>query len=314
MKRFQNWLQQHVLQHIQRRSASTGFVLALGGGGSRGLAHLGVLEALEKHDLRPDAIVGTSIGALFGALYAIHGDVQEVRQRVEHFLNSESFSQLSLPPLAEAKLEDDTWMARLGGAARHTLLYTKAARDIALMDGAVLEGIIAEFCHEATFDDTVIPLYITGVSFPAGQCHLFHEGSLTASVAASMAIPGVFSPILVNGVRYVDGGVAAEIPSLEAKSIAQAEQCVVAVNVSAYPDSETEPEHIISMLDWTTMVKSYHLRQFKYQYADVMITPLVGTTQWHDFSHPEEEIRKGFDATEAKIPMILQQLGRSSPG
>ncbi|MDQ6988252.1 MAG: patatin-like phospholipase family protein [Mariprofundaceae bacterium] len=309
MKRLQQWYQ-GLITFKKSATHSPGFVLALGGGGSRGLAHLGVLEALEKHGLRPDAIVGTSIGALFGALYAIHGDVLEVRKRVEHFLNSESFSQLSLPPLTEAKLEDDSWMAKLGAAARHTLLYTKAATDIALMDAAVLEGIIAEFCHDTHFADTVIPLYITGVSFPAGKCHVFHEGALTSAVSASMAIPGVFSPVVVDGVRYVDGGVAAELPSLEAKNIAQHQQIVVAVNVGAYPEPESEPEHIISMLDWTTMVKSYHLRQFKYDYADVMITPLVGTTQWHDFSHPEEEIRKGFDATEAQIPQLLAKLGR----
>ncbi|MDX8382551.1 MAG: patatin-like phospholipase family protein [Ghiorsea sp.] len=300
------WIQ----QQFNHKKQKHGFVLALGGGGSRGLAHLGVLEALEKHNLRPDAIVGTSIGALFGALYAMHGNVAEVRQRVEHFLTSDSFSQLSLPALAEVTLEDDTWMSRLGGAARHTMLYTKAATDIALIDSSVLQEIIGEFCHEACFEDTVIPLHITGVSFPHGECHLFHKGALTPAVAASMAIPGVFSPVQVDGHRYVDGGVAAELPALEARDIANDEQLVVAVNVSAHPEPEHEPEHIISMLDWTTMVKSYHLRQFKYPYADVIITPLVGKTQWQDFSHPEEEIAKGFAATEEKIPQILEQLSQ----
>ena len=71
MSIFTTWIQ----QQFQPKKKKSGFVLALGGGGSRGLAHLGVLEALEKHDLRPDAIVGTSIGALFGALYAKHGNV-----------------------------------------------------------------------------------------------------------------------------------------------------------------------------------------------------------------------------------------------
>jgi len=288
------------------KNSQRGFVLALAGGGGRGLAHLGVLEVLEAQGLRPDAIVGTSIGALFGAMYAINPDARAARERVLRYLDSESFQSLKLPAIDDADMEaeDESWLSRLTTAARQTILYTRAMTEISVVDIGALIDVAEAFCGTGSFQSARIPVYVTAVRFPGGECHLFSEGDLCRVLAASMAIPGVFEPVAIDGERYVDGGLASEVPAFEARAVAQEGQVVVAVNTGARPDPEREPGNVLAMLDWATRVKALYLRRYEKVHADVLIEPLVGYTQWHDFSNPEQEIKRGHDAAMEKLPEL----------
>lgn len=297
---------------IGRFRKSDDFVLALGGGGGRGLAHLGVLEVLEEHKLRPSAIVGSSIGALFGAMYAINPDAEKLRRDVEGFLQSDAFSELKVPILDDTDLEqeDGSWLSWLTNTARQSILYTRAATEIAVADADELIKLSEYLCSGKAFSDTRIPLYITAVQFPTGDCHLFSKGNVGRAVAASMAVPGVFDPVEIDGGRYVDGGLASELPAREAKMIARAGQPVVAVNVGARPHPGKEPRHVIGMIDWATRVKALYLRQYEKAYADILVEPLVGYVQWHDFSNPDQEIGRGRDAALEKMPELLKLISR----
>lgn len=294
---------------FNRFNKREGFVLALGGGGGRGLAHLGVLEVLDEHNLRPSAIVGTSIGALFGAMYAHNPDSRLVRKRVGQFLDSDAFGQLNIPVLEGAEMEDTSWLSRLTAAARQSILYTRAATDIAVGDVNMLVGMVEELSEAKEFSELKIPLYVTSVQFPTGDCHLISKGNLGKAIAASMAVPGVFDPVEIDGGRFVDGALASELPAKEAKMIATMGQVVVAVNVGSRPHPGKEPSHVIGMIDWATQIKSLYLRQYKKEFADVLIEPLVGFTQWHDFSNPDQEIERGRDAALEKMPELLKLLG-----
>ncbi|MDQ6967189.1 MAG: patatin-like phospholipase family protein [Mariprofundaceae bacterium] len=285
-----------------------GFVLALGGGGGRGLAHLGVLQVLEEHGLKPDAIVGTSIGALFGSMYALEPDANKLQEHVLSFLDSDDFGQLKLPELGDVSDKNNTWLARLGAAARQSVWFTRAATGIAVVDVNYLVEMANVLCAGRGFADIKIPLYLTAVTFPCGECHIFSKGDLAHSIAASMAIPGVFNPLEMNGERYVDGGLASELPAKEARMIAKPEQLVVAVNVGARPSRDDEPTNVIGMLDWTTRVKALYLREYKKGFADVLVEPLVGFTQWNDFSNPEQEIERGRQAASEQMPKLIDLL------
>lgn len=286
------------------------FILALGGGGGRGLAHLGVLQALEEHGLRPDAIVGTSIGALFGAMYALEPDIERVREKVEAFLNSEAFDQLGLPMLSEAETTDQTWLGRLTAAARQSVLYARAARGIALVESHKLFQVVTALCGNVHLEDTDIPLHVTAVSFPHGEVELFSRGDMVAAIAASMAIPGVFEPVELAGRQYVDGGVASELPAREARNLARPDQAVIAVDVGARPDPAHPPRSVIGMLDWAMRVKSFYLRQYKSDFADLVVCPVPGFRQWNDFSHPDQEIERGHQSMLEHLPVLHRMLGR----
>jgi len=290
-----------------------GFVLALGGGGGRGFAHLGVLDVLEEHKLKPDAIVGSSVGALFGAMYAMQPDAKAVIERAKDILASQPFSKLGLPSLEEVDSQDQSWLSKLTAAARQSILFARAATDRAVGDTEALIDIASTFCGGESFRDAEIPLYVTAVHFPSGDCRLFSldtDVKLARAIAASMAVPGVFDPVMVAGEKFVDGGVASELPSKEARMVATSDQLVVAVNVGSRPRPDVEPKNVYDMLDWATQIKSLYLRQYKKEYADVLIEPLVGFTQWNDFSKIEQEINKGRQAALEKMPELIAKLGQ----
>ncbi|RMH59854.1 MAG: patatin-like phospholipase family protein [Zetaproteobacteria bacterium] len=297
----------------QARRPKPGFVLALGGGGGRGLAHIGVFEVLERYALRPDLIVGTSIGALFGAMYALRPEAAWMRREVLTFLASDRFSRLDLPVIKGAE-PDESWLSRFVTIAKQTVMYTRAATDVALADVEALYDVARLFTRNADFAALRIPLHLTAVEFPGGECRVFSRKDgvpLDLAIAASMAIPGVFEPVPVAGSHYVDGGLASEIPAREARMLAEGGQLVVAVNVGARPRAGEPPSNVYGMLDWASQIKSLYLRRYEKQYADVLIEPLVAYTQWHDFSHPEQEIAKGAQATEQVLPQLLAALGRA---
>ena len=284
------------------------FVLGLGGGGGRGLAHLGVLQALDEHDLKPGAIIGTSIGALFGAMYALYNDAEVVIDRVMEVLTSDSFKHLHLPHLKEAETEDQTWLGRLTASARQSVLYTRAATGIALTDTDAMHDIVNHLCKSSGYDGLSIPLHITAVHFPSGEIELFSNGDLTRCLVASMAIPGVFEPVDIEGRLYVDGGIACELPAREARMIAKPGQTVVAVDVGARPDPNNIPDTVIGMLDWSIRIKSHYLREYKAEYCDVLIEPVPGFRQWSDFSHPGQEIERGRQVAMEKMPELIKFL------
>ena len=282
------------------------FILALGGGGGRGLAHLGVFQALEEHDLKPTAIVGTSIGALFGGMYALNSDIEIVINRVKQVLTSEAFAHLRLPHLIEAETSDHTWLGKLTAAARESVLYTRAATGSFLTDSEALLDIVNNLCDGKDFTDLKISLHVTGVRFPSGETEIFSKGNLAKVIAASMAIPGVFEPIEINGQQFVDGGLACELPAKEAKMIAKPNQPVIVVDVGARPNPNKKPDTVIGMLDWAIRIKAYYLRQYKAQYADLIIDPMPGFRQWNDFSHPDQEIERGRQAALEQIPNLIE--------
>jgi len=292
------------------KKSNKSFVLALCGGGGRGLAHLGVFEVLEENGLRPSAIVGTSIGALFGSMYALNPSIAEVRERLLRFLQSDEFHNFGLPSLKKGReAANEDWLSRLTGAARQSVVYAKSMVHSSLLSGETLIQAAHALCAHSSFDEAEIPMHVIAVRFPGGECHMFSHGNLCRPIAASMAIPGVFEPIEIDGDEYVDGGMAAEIPAVEARYVAKPGEIVVAVNTGARPDPNRKPTHVLAMVDWAMQVKSLYLRNYEKQHADLLIEPLVGYTQWMDFSRVDQEIEKGREATLEKLPELMRLIG-----
>lgn len=284
------------------------FILALGGGGGRGLAHLGVLKALEEHQLKPAAIVGTSIGALFGSMYALYNDIDSVISRVTQILTSDAFKHLKIPHLVDADTADHTWLGKITAAARQSVLYAHAATGTSLTDTTALKDIVEHLCESKTFADLHFPVFMTSVRFPSGEIEIFSSGNLTQALIASMAIPGVFEPVNIDGQDFVDGGVACELPAREAQIMANPQQLVVAVDVGTRPNPELKPATVIGMLDWSVHIKSMYLRQYKADCADILIEPMPGFRQWSDFTHADQEIERGREVALQKIPDLIELM------
>ena len=155
--------------------------LALGGGGIRGVAHIGVLRALENNGFVIKSIAGTSAGGLVGALYA----------------SGKSPAQLQevITSLDQKKL------------------FTRAKQDgPALLGIAGLVALLTDLLGEIDFDELKIPFACTAVDLLSGREIILNHGSVLRAVTATVAVPGVFPPVKIDGVTLVDGGVLDPVP------------------------------------------------------------------------------------------------------
>ena len=191
--------------------------LALGGGGARGLAHILVLEAFDEMGLRPKIIAGVSIGAVFGAAYASGLSGKEIRAHASEVLKKR-FDLVRDLVSARAKVERRLWNPLSIGSAflapaklLDIILPTRIARDFAHLD---------------------IPLKIVASDFYAQEPEIFSAGPLRQAIAASIALPVLFEPVIVEGRVLIDGGLVNPLPF---DIIAGEADVTVAIDVSGAP-------------------------------------------------------------------------------
>jgi NTE family protein len=171
--------------------------LALGGGGARGLAHIHVFEVLEEMGIRPDHISGTSIGALLGAAYASGLSASYIRSLTEETLSARFDMIRQLFSARTAPIQKILSVFPM----RSALLDPEALLDL------VLPGQVAR-----TFEQLEIPMRVVATDLIAREARVFETGDLRKAVAASIAIPALFSPVTIDATPMVDGGIVDPLP------------------------------------------------------------------------------------------------------
>lgn len=155
--------------------------LALSGGGARGIAHIGVIKALEELNIRPDVISGTSAGSIVGALYAAGMKPDTILEVASH--------------LSIFKSVKIAW----------------AWSGLLKMEG--LQALLTRHIPENTFESLKIPLTVAATEIRLGAIQYFSSGELAPAVISSCSIPGVFDPVHFNDHLYVDGGLLDNLPA-----------------------------------------------------------------------------------------------------
>lgn len=214
--------------------------LALGCGGARGLAHIHVLETLDELGVRPHAIAGTSIGAIMGALYASGFSGKEIRALVDRLL------------LRDIEKISDVF-------ARKDLLKSLSMIDPSFKRGSLVKGekfvrFLSEEMECSAFEELQIPLSVSTTDYTSGRECVFDSGDLLSAVRASMAIPGVFSPVEREGKLLVDGGLVNPLPyNLFPKEC----NLIIAVDVSGSLERpKKKPDFLEASLDSFDIVQS----------------------------------------------------------
>lgn len=296
-------------------------VLALGGGGARGIAHLGALQAIQASGVTLDRVVGTSIGSLVGAMFVTEPNLSATIERAVAFVTSDEFAkkQESLcgaNPKSEregkaSRYDWSSWYDRIKTYlwARHLLRRIFTRRS--LLSGRILQEVIDELIPDIDISETLIPLSIVAVDLRSGHQVVLERGSLRQAVLASASIPGIFPPVEVEGWLLADFGVLESLPTEVARSYGQS---VIAVDVG--PSLQPAP-HCDSALDVLLRMDEIGERLYRRHavgLADILIRPDVGHLPWFDFSTPQSLIQAGreagFQALQsmsfplARIPML----------
>ncbi len=280
--------------------------LALGGGGARGLAHLGVLIELERLGVPIHAIAGTSMGAALGAAKAIDANLP-LLGRLLATLNLNSMLQVADNTLREVqKIVGRSVMEYVRGAAWRN-------EGSAPPDLARLQELFSLLTARKTFEETRIPLAVVAADLETGQEVILNSGSIAWAVTASTAIPGVFPPVAYEGRFLIDGGIVNKVPVDTV--IDMGATAVIAVDAGA-PLTRRVETQIDAMLQ-AQRATSRHLTQMQLEAARrrledrlVVLRPDVGWIRMFAFEYSEEAIQAGRASVSAHLDELHDLLGR----
>jgi NTE family protein len=278
--------------------------LALGGGSARGLAHVGVLEWLDEHRVPIDAVAGTSMGGLIGGSYATGIPVQEIRK-----LTGETDWDAVLS--TEAPFEDATFRrkqdrrafpAGLEFGVRRGLWLPRSlnpGQRIALL----LDSFTLPYSSLPTFDALPTPFRCVAFDINTSESVVLDRGVLAEAMRASMALPGIFPPVTIDGRLLVDGGFLDNVPVEAARQMPV--DVVIAVDVTRSPAATPEVTAFSMLSRAVDAVMTSGARR-NLASADIVITPDIEGLTSMDWNAVDEWRRRGYAAAEARADQLLK--------
>ena len=252
--------------------------LALGAGAARGLAHIGVLEVLEREGIPIDMIAGSSIGALVGAVYA----------------QGRSISQMKS-------------LAIEWGAKRVSLLADPALLKTGLIRGRKIENALKSIIGDVEFGDLRMPFACVATDIDTGEEVVIREGAVWKAVRASSSVPVLLTLAKREGRYLVDGGLVNPVPVSVLKAMGA--DFIIVVNVlSANKNTkEAKEPNIFSVIMKTISIYSYRIIESSLKGADVVIEPDTTNVAFLDFHRAEECIQLGELAAQDLIPEVKRR-------
>ncbi len=265
--------------------------LALGGGGVRGLAHIAVLEALDDMGLPPAIIAGTSMGAIVGALYASGMPAREIRARVNRHLI----------------LKEDTWrdlIAKKGELLKWVTSFSAEFSSGGFISTQKFFKYLFTGIRKQTFEELKVPLLVVAADYWASEEVVFETGDLLPALQASMAVPGVFAPVSLDGKVLVDGGVVNLVPY---DHLLKRCDITIAVDVSRSrnPGKSDIPGALESVLGAFNIMQTAALAEkMKHRKPDIYVQPEIEDIRMLDFAKIEDV----FHQTAPAIDLLRKEL------
>jgi NTE family protein len=243
--------------------------LVLGAGGARGFAHIGVIQALNQHHIPIDCIVGSSMGALVGALYATHLDIELLRK-------------------VALQLKRKHWL---------DLVVPKTG----LVAGEKVKELVKLLTHGKNIEELKIPLAVVATDLRKGERRVFRTGPAYQAVRASISIPGIFVPVMDGEDVLVDGGVIDRLPVSVAREMGA--DIVIAVDIPFDSRDETITT-LFDVIAQTIDVMERQMASIQQLNTDITLFPKVGHITVADFSEAAFCIQAGYEEAIGRIDEI----------
>ena len=280
--------------------------LALGGGAARGLAHLGVIKVLEANRIPIDMIVGTSVGALVGGVYATTRDAAATEKRFREFIFSRAFKRARFDFLKESREARKGVMSRVVTLFKKGIFYSFSMAKTSWVSAEYFEHNINALLDDVNIEQTTIPFHAVCADMLSGAPVVLSRGGLRRAVSASSAVPGLLPPISIEGRMLIDGGWVAQVPVVPA--LHQGADLVIAVDVSRELEPLTERGSGLNIMVRAAAIRAEALRLMQGRLADILIEPDVGQVHWADFSAVAECAQRGEEAATARLDDIRHAL------
>ncbi len=253
----------------------SGIGLALSGGAARGMAHIGVLKALQENHIEIGFLSGTSIGALVAALYAFGISLEDIRRKAE---------ELSWSSISSLKI------------SRSGLLSNQEI-------GELVEGFIGS----ANIEDATLPLAIVTTDITTGKKEILRSGNVARAVRASTSVPGIFVPVKINDKLLVDGFLVENLPLSPLRSMGAT--VLVGVNLARLKEYR-EPSGMINIILNAFDIAIDANTLLNIEEADVVITPRPSEISLLEPTRPAVFYEEGYRAAALAIPEIRKTIRR----
>jgi len=300
---------------IWKKQAKQGLTLVLGGGGARGLSHLGVLRVIEREEIPVSLIVGTSMGAIIGGMYAQHPNVVHVQKRLGSYLMSDEFKATGFSAFRSDVDEEgrfaEMWdhvVNYVRHRLRYRLSYSKTLVRPGVFDPEPRDEALRILLDDSDIEQCAIPFAAVATDLISGEGIALTKGNIRVAVAASMSIPGVLPPVELGGKLLVDGGATHPVPVQIARELGAKRVVAVDVGRDLTPVKRLKRGYSIFMR--AEEISNRQLAILELLQADIVIRPKVGNRHWSEFEHARTFVRLGEDACEAALPAIREMLDR----
>lgn len=248
--------------------------LALGGGFARGIAHIGVLQALIANQIPVDYVAGTSAGSLVGSLFCAGLD----------------------PWFLEKSVEQMNW---------RSLVRLRLRRD-GLLDAEGLERFVLGIVGDLQFRELKTPFCATATDLMTGQDVLLDSGRVSTAVRASCAFPGIFLPVRVGRHTLVDGGLKHPVPATVARGMGA--DLVIGVELNRPRCSPEPPKNLIDIMLYSLALVQRPQVEAALADADIVVQPNLSGFSVMELERVSEMVREGRETTEAALPSIKVAL------
>lgn len=274
--------------------------LVLSGGAALGASHVGVLKELERLNVPVDYIAGTSMGAIVGGMYAMGMSADEIEKALEEIDWQDLFRDE--PPRRErlyrAKVDENLFPARIEVGLKGGKLVFPPGLIIGNKLMVLLQRTFFDAHAVDNFDDLPIPFRAVATDLETGELVVLGKGSLSESIRASMSLPAIFAPVLIEDRLLVDGGVVRNLPVDVVREMGA--DIVIAVDVRAKLDSVDELNSIGKMTGQLISLVIRNNMEQSVENADLAISPDMEGFNGAAFENAVEMIKPGVEATRAK--------------
>lgn len=255
--------------------------LALGSGGSKGLAHIGVIKALEENNIPIDFIAGTSIGAMAGGFYAAGLGVKEMEE-IALEINWRKMFSLVDPHLKQG-----------------------------LITGEKVKTFIEGCVNGKRIEDCKIPFVAITTDLKTGEIVVLNKGEMSQAIRASISIPLVFKPVEIDGRMLADGGLSAPVPVKIVRGMGA--DIVIAVNLDKHYHNEKWKSGWYDIANDSLNILRHHLALSNVLTADIVINIDVGPNNyWYQFINGHDKILTGEKAIKEILPRLQETIRQKS--
>ncbi|MCA1041073.1 patatin-like phospholipase family protein [Bacillus infantis] len=247
--------------------------LALGSGGARGFAHLGVIKVLKEEGINVDVIAGSSMGALVGCFYGAGLDIDR--------------------------------LYKLAGAFKRKYYLDFTVPKMGFLAGKKVKELIRLFTHGKNLEDLDIPVRVVATDLMLGEKVVFSKGPIADAVRASISIPGIFIPEKLEDRLLVDGGVIDRVPVSVVEEMGA--DLIIAVDVSRVKTS-SDITSIFDVIMQSLDIMQMELVSNREIASDIMIRPHVEMYSSRAFTNIEDIIRIGEEEARKQVPRIKEAI------